>query len=176
MPTNITNVYPVQTAPLIPEKFQGMIISLMNRQYRFCAFEPMTGTTPVEAGVFVTGAVDVLGNTIVTKPIVAGAKILGVTLLNFQRILTWDVAQNCFLYPPNTIVSLLEEGDTVMYAETAVDVADPVYFRVSANAALTRIGAVTNATGVGLDLSPRAKFLEKTSAPGLVRVSIADII
>lgn len=176
MPTSINNNYAVTTAPLYPERFLGMLISLMGRQYRFCAFEPIAATD-IEAGVLVSGVIDALGTTNVSKPTTPGAKILGVTLLNFQRVLTWDAALGAFKYPAFSMVSLIEEGDIVMYAESAVDVADPVFYRIAVNGALTRIGALTNVAGVGLEPAPaNMKFLEKITAAGSVRVSLPDII
>jgi hypothetical protein len=176
MPTSINNVYPVTTPPFVPEKFQGMIISLMGRQYRFCAFEPLAAVD-LEAGVFVTGTTDALGNFNVQKPTSTAAKILGVTLLNFQRVLTWDASLGVFKYPAFSMVSLVEEGDIVMYSEVSVDVGDSVYFRHTVNGGLNRIGALANVAGTGLDLAPAGtKFLEKTTSPGLVRVSLPDII
>jgi len=176
MALNLQPIYSVNTPPLYPERFQGMIISLMMRQYRFCAFEPLAGE-PLECGVFVTMTSNTtLGFETVSKPTVAGAKIFGASLLNFQRVLNWDATQKVFSYPQGTIVSLLEEGDMVMYAERPAEIGDPVHNRYAADGAFTRLGALSNAPGAGLDPVPGAKFLERVTSPGLVRVSLPDII
>lgn len=175
MATSINLSYNVNTPPIVPEKWQGQLISLAGRQYRFSTFEPYA-SGDLEAGVFVTIATDALGVNRVSKPTTTGAKIVGVTLLNFQRVLSWDSVLSAHKYVSGDIVSLIEEGDIVMYAEVAVDIGDPVYLRHTVDTGLTRIGALGKAAGTGKDLVPNAKFLEKTSAPGLVRVSLIDII
>jgi hypothetical protein len=175
MATGINLTYNVNTAPIVPEKWQGQIISLIGRQYRFSTFEPLANGA-LEAGVFVTGSVDSLGVLNVSKPTTAGTKILGVTALNFQRFLTWDSVLNCFNYADKDIVTLVQEGDIVMYAEVAVDIGDPVFLRHTSDTGLTRIGALSKTSGTGKEAIPGAKFLEQTSAAGLVRVSLPDLI
>jgi hypothetical protein len=174
MPTGINLTYSVNTPPITPDKWQGQIISLAARQYRFSSLEPFSNGV-LECGVVVTGTVDALGVMKVAKPTSTGQRILGVSLLNFQRLLTWNNA-GYFQYPDNDLVTLVTEGDIVMYAEVAVDPGDPVWFRHTASGGNTRIGALGKATGTGLDALPGAKFLDKTSAAGLVRVSLNDLI
>ena len=175
MAPGINLTYAVNTPPIQPEKWQGQIISLMGRQYRFSSIEPLANGT-LEAGVVVTGTVNALGVMRVAKPTATGTRILGVSVLNFQRILTWDNTLSAFKYADGDMVTLIEEGDVVMYAEVAVDPGDPVWFRHTADGGLTRIGALGKATGTGKDLLPGAKFLDKTSAPGLVRLSLPDLM
>lgn len=175
MATGINLTYAVNTPPIQPEKWQGQIISLMGRQYRFSSIEPLADGV-LEAGVVVTGTVDALGVMRVSKPTATAARILGVSVLNFQRILEWDAVLNVFKYADDDMVTLIEEGDVVMYAEVSVDPGDPVWFRHTANGGNTRIGALGKATGTGLDLLSGAKFLDKTAAPGLVRVSLPDLM
>lgn len=175
MATGINLTYDVNTPPINSEKWQGQIISLMGRQYRFCSFEPIANGV-LEAGVVVTGAVDALGVMRVNKPNAANARVLGVSALNFQRVLTWNETLSVFQYADNDMVTLIVEGDIVMYSEVSVDPGDPVYFRHTADGNLSRIGALSNTTGNGKDLLPGAKFLDKTNGAGLVRVSLADLI
>jgi hypothetical protein len=165
--------YPVQTPPIVAPRTQGMVISLMNiAQMRYMAFEPFSpANSTIPCGVVVTGTTDAMGKTIVTQPTAPGSNLLGVTLWNQQRFLNWNAANGYFEYQANDLVSLLEEGDVIMYSEVAVDVGQPVYNRIAVNGALTRIGALSNAAGTGLELVPRARFLEK-SAPGLVRLHV----
>lgn len=174
MPTGINLSYNVNTPPITPDKWQGQIISLANRHFRFSTLEPFSNGV-LEAGVVVTGTVDSLGVLKVAKPTSTGQRILGVTLLNFQRLLTWN-STGYFQYPDNDLVTLVTEGDIVMYSEVAVDPGDPVFFRHTVNAGLNRIGALNKASGTGLDSLPGAKFLDKTAAAGLVRVSLSDLI
>lgn len=173
--TTTSGIYTVTTPPVPPVKFAGMVISLSGRQFRFSAFEPLAGEE-LEVGVFVSGVTSALGVTTVTKPTTTGAKILGFTYLNWQRPLVWDEALGTYKYTSGHMVSLLEEGDTVAYSEVAVNVGDDVFFRYGVDAGLTRIGALSNVAGTGKDPVARARFLEKTSAPGLVRISLPDII
>lgn len=175
MATGINLTYAVNTPPIQPEKWQGQIISLMGRQYRFSSIEPFSNGA-LECGVFVTGTVDSLGVMKVAKPTTANTRILGVSVLNFQRLLDWDSVLNCFKYKDNDMVTLIQEGDVVMYAEVAVDPGDPVFLRHTVDTGLTRIGALGKASGTGKEAVPGAKFLDKTSAAGLVRVSLPDII
>lgn len=163
--------YNVNTAPLAAPRTQGQVISLMNiDQMRYCAFEPFSsGELP--CGVVVTGTTNSMGKTTVTQPTSAGSLLLGVTIWNQQRILTYDNTLNVYKYRADDMVSLLEEGDIVMYSEVATEVGQPVYFRHTADAALNVIGAISNVAGTGLELLPRAKFLEKANA-GLVRVHV----
>lgn len=168
---NIQPKYNVNTPPIVAPRTQGQIISLMNiDQMRYMAFEPFSGSA-LPCGVIVTGSTNTMGKTIVSQPTATGTMLLGATIWNQQRILTWNNALSCYMYAADDMVSLLEEGDIVMYSEVAVDVGQPVYNRVVADAALNRIGALSNAAGTGLELVPRARFLEK-SAAGLVRVHV----
>lgn len=176
MATGINNQYTVNTAPINPQKFQGMVISLMPRAFRYSSFEPFT-TSELECGVFVTGESNAVGVFNVSKPTAAASKIFGVTLWeNGLHNYGYSEDLNAYTYLEDSQVSLLVEGDIVMYSETAVEVGDAVYFRHTADALLTRVGAVANAAGTGLEAVPGCKFLDTTTAPGLVRVSIADII
>lgn len=171
MANGINLEYPISTPPIQPEKWQGQIISLSPRKYRFCTLEPFSNGE-LEAGVVVTGEVDSLGFLRVNKPTTTGAKILGVTVLNFQRILLWDNDLNCFKYMNNDMVTLITEGDIVMFSESSANPGDPVYFRYAADVNLPTIGAISNTSGNGKDLLPGAKFLDKLSNPGLVRVGL----
>lgn len=165
-------LYTVNTPPLVTPRIQGMIISLMNiDQMRFCSFEPFTGAA-IPCGVVVSGTTNTMGKTIVNQPTAPGSNLLGVTLYNPQRILTWNNTSGYYQYAVDDMASLLEEGDVVMYSEVAVEVGQPVYNRIAVDAGLNRIGALSNVAGTGLELVPRAKFLEKTSSPGLVRVHV----
>lgn len=163
--------YAVNTPPLTPEKWQGMRISLMPHEERFCAFVPFADGL-LECGVFVNGTTDSLGRVSVKKPTASGAKILGFTTINFQRLLLWDNPLKVFKYQDDQEVTLLQKGDSVAYAEAPVDLGDTVWYRHTVDAALTRIGAIAPATGTGLALVPGCRVLEKKSSPGLVRISI----
>lgn len=167
-----TPQYLVQTPPLVAERALGMIISMIGRRYRFCAYEPFSNGL-LECGVFVSPTYDpVLYKTKVAKPTAAGGKILGVTILNFQRVMNYDAVLDAYVLPNDSLVSILEMGDIVMYTEVAVSVGDPVYFRYGVDTGKTRIGALSNVAGTGLDLYPNAQFLEAKTSPGLVRVNI----
>lgn len=164
--------YLTQSPPLVPERALGMIISMMGRRYRFCAYEPFSNGA-LECGVFVTSTYDaVLGKTKVAKPTAAGANILGVSILNFQRVMTYDGTLDAYILPNDSLVSLLEMGDIVMYAESPVNVGDPVFMRYAADTGKPRIGALANAAGAGLEARPGAQFLEVKTSPGLVRVDL----
>ena len=171
MATGINLNYNVNTPPISPEKWQGQLISLIGRKYRFSAFEPFSSGT-LEAGVFVTGIVDSLGVTKVSKPTTVDSPILGVSLLQFQRVLTYDDALGAYIYQDNDMVSLLVEGDIVMRTEAPVSVGDPVYVRYAVHSSLTRIGALNKESVTGNYLVPGAQFLESSSAAGLVKVAI----
>ncbi len=169
----LESTFPVQTPPIVAHRTQGMVISLMNiNQMRYMAFEAFSpSNVAIPCGVFLTGTTDAMGKTILTQPTAPGSNILGASIWNQQRFLNWNAVNGYYEYQPNDLVSLLEEGDIVMYSEVAVDVGQPVYNRIAVNGALTRIGGLSNAAGTGLELVPRARFLEK-SAPGLVRVHV----
>lgn len=164
--------YLVNTPPLVAPRTQGQVISLMNiDQMRFMAFEPFSGASGIPCGVVVSATTNTMGKTVVTQPTVAGQPLIGVTIWNQQRLLDYNSVLGQYVYKPDDLISLLEEGDVVMFSEIAVDVGQPVYSRLVADAALTRIGAISNTAGAGLELIPRAKFLEKSPA-GLVRVHV----
>ena len=174
MPVNVTNIYKVNTPPYSTDRHAGSLWSIMGRQFRYCAFEGVADVA-LPCGVFVTATKDALNNYRFKQLSGATDKIFGVSYLNTQRLLTWDDTNKVFMYSADDLVSLIEEGDIFMYAEAAVEAGDTVYSRYAADAALTRIGATAPAAGTGL-VQTTAKFLKSLTAPGIVPVSLADII
>lgn len=175
MATGISLTYNVNTAPYSSDRHIGTLWSIMGRQFRFCAFEGLA-ENDLTCGQFVTMVTDTLGINRF-KPLAAAAdKIFGVTYVNHTQLLLWNDTVKAFYYEKDKIVSLIEEGDVFMYAETAVGAGDPVFTRHTADGANTRIGALAGAAGVGLVQVPGAKFLKAKSAPGIVPISLPDII
>ena len=174
MSTNIINNYSVNTV-YSTERHQGSLASIISRQYRFCAFEPVADDL-LPCGVFVTLVADAMGNYRAKPLASANDKVYGVSFYNEQRILVWSDALKAFQYQKDDIVSLIEEGDIFMYSEVAVNIGDDVFARHTANGGLNRIGALANAAGTGLVAIPGAKFVKKTTSAGLTVVSLPDII
>lgn len=174
MAVNVGDGYGVDTV-YFSERNQGALWSIMHREFRFCAFEPIADDI-IECGVFVTLAVDALGVNRLRHLSATTDKIIGVTYLNTQRLLNYDSVLKAYTYAENDIVSLIEEGDLFMYSEVAVQVGDPVFTRFAVDGTKARIGAVANVAGAGLKDTGGSKFLKSLSTPGLVPVSISDII
>lgn len=175
MPTNPgVNQYTVNTE-FSTYRHPGSLASVISRQYRFCAFEPVADTA-LECGVFVTLTPDALGNYRAKHLAAATDKIYGVSYYNEQRIMDWSEPLKAFTYRQDDIVSLIEEGDIFMFAEVAVNAGDDVFTRFAPNGGLTRIGALTNVAGTGVVAVPRAKFLKRMTAPGITQVSLPDLI
>lgn len=74
---------------------------------------------------------------------------------------------------PFTMFSALYEGDIWVESEVAVDKDDDVYFRHTANGALSALGKVRNdADTANADQLTGAKFLRTTTAAGLVPIRL----
>lgn len=154
---------------------QGQWVDIYTNKNRYVNSQFMT-TALLEAGVFVssTGVQALYGSTLVAKPTAAGSKIVGVTQINPTKIYDWDDTLKVYRYRAGEQVSIATTGDIFMYAETPVEVGDKIYFRHTVDAAKTRIGAVTNAAGIGLELYAQAQFVERITAPGLVAVALLN--
>ncbi len=71
---------------------------------------------------------------------------------------------------PKATLNVLVKGRIVVKCETAAEVGDPVFVRYTTDGgspAFTQAGAVGNVTGTGrtLDLTKKARFLTKVTAP-----------
>jgi len=166
-----TPTYSVNTPPLTPDKIQGQIISLANRDYRYCSFEATAGAD-LPAGVFLTMVENALtGNTLVV-PSATGSKLFGVSIFRESLVMKYNDTDGYYYYEEGDPVSMIEKGDIVMYSETTSAIGDPVFVRHTADGGNTRIGAIANATGTGLDEVTWATYLDSLDAPGLVRVSL----
>ena len=174
MPTNLTNQYLINTE-YSTYRYPGTIGSIISRQYRFCAFE-CTALANLPCGVFVTMSADAMAGNKVKPLSAANDKVFGVSMYNGNIIYDFDAATQNYIYPKDSIVSLIEEGDVFMFAEKAVAAGDDVYARHTADAGNTRIGALSNAAGTGLVLIPGAKFLKAIASPGVTQVSLPDLI
>jgi hypothetical protein len=162
-----------------PARVVGNLVDIYDQRSRFVVSR-FTANTDLIVGAFAapiaTAASHPLyGYTRIEIPTATGAKIMGAVVINptkgFDHYV-WDETLGIWKYKAGKIVSLVTDVDLYMYSEVTVNVGDDVYFRHTANAGLTRIGALANAAGTGLDKHPTAKFIEKISAPGPVAVRL----
>jgi hypothetical protein len=165
--------YSVLTPPTAEDKRQGFLVSLYENRTRNVVVKA-TANSNLEVGVFVfNSGTDAMGKYAkLDKPTATGKNILGVSVFSRAFTLDWDEALKVHKYKQGSLMAYASTGTYYFYAEAPVDIGDKVFFRHTVNSTLNRIGAVTNATGTGLDAHPTAYFAEKITAPGLVAVTI----
>ena len=157
----------VQSAPQTRpwrEQYEGMIPSMSNKTLRYCAAEN------IAQGNMAYGSVvsRVLASPrLVTTPTATAARVSGIVVANLQRAPL--IVNNIMFVRAGEPVTVLEEGDIVMFSETAAKRGDQVFFRFAANAGLTRISAIAPAAGIGLDPLRGGVYLQDCP-PGLVWV------
>lgn len=111
-------------------------------------------------------------------PSATGGVFAGIPVLNDQ----WGQSEADMIaglppgYKPNQPIGLATFGDWWVYSEVAVNVNDPVYFRHTAAAAPNDvIGRYRNAATTGFDLIAKARFLDKSTGAGLVRINLGGL-
>jgi hypothetical protein len=165
--------YSVFTPSTVEDKRQGYVVSIYSTKTRQVVTKA-TANSAIEVGVFVFnfGTDPMGGFAKLDKPTVTGKNILGVSVFHRAFTLDWDNTLQAHRYKIGSLLAYASEGTYYMYSEVPVDIGDKVWFRHTVDAGKTRIGAVANATGVGLDAHPTATFAEKITAPGLVAVTL----
>lgn len=141
-----------------------------NYMARFTSSVPIACSVPV----INAGAHGLYGYTRVSPVTAAGQNILGIAHYNPTRVYDWDEANGWFVYKPGDLVSIITTGDFYGYAEKPVEVGDPVYVRIAADAAggFNRVYSYSNTAGAGLIVVPDTKFVERCSEPKKVGIGL----
>ncbi len=165
--------FQILTPPFEESKYQGNLCTVYDQRTRHVLAQSIA-KEELEVGVFITidGLHPLDQAAYVTKPRIDNQKILGMSVRNKVSILKWDAVLKCYKYPIGEEVNYATTGDWYMYSEIAVSKLDDVYYRITADGANTRIGALSNAAGTGLVKHPTAQFAEFISEPGLVAVTL----
>lgn len=137
------------------EQYEGMIPSLVNKTLRYCADENLA-LVNIPYGSVVSRVPT--SKFQVTQPTTAAAKIAGICVGNMQR--SPVIVAGVMNVRAGEPVTILENGDIVMHSEIAAKRGDQVYFRFAVDAGKTRIGAIANAAGIGLDPLRGGVFLQ----------------
>ena len=83
-------------------------------------------------------------------PDAAGNALAGVSMSDKSVPAIGGFGNNTTVYQSGAVVGVLEDGKVCLVAESAIAMADTLYFRHTANGALTTLGAVAGASGTGL--------------------------
>ena len=160
----------VQSAPQTRpwrEQYEGMIPSLVNKTMRYCAAENVAAVNMPHGSVVSR----VLASPrLVTQPTATAARVSGIVVANMQRVAIPINGVLCV--KAGDPVTVLEDGDIVMFSEVAAKRGDQVFFRFAVNAGLTRLGAIAPAAGIGLDPLRGGVYLQDCP-PGLVWIKYA---
>lgn len=156
---------PVTTLPW-KERFEGMIPNLVNKTLRYCSDEN-TASEPIPLGSVVCfDSAKVNGVKVATK---ADDVIRGIAVFNMQRVYDSD-ASGRLIYRKGDPVTILEDGDVIMYAEADTTSGKQVFFRGAVDAQKTHLSAIAVATGTGLFPLLGARTLETVKAGELIWV------
>lgn len=128
------------------EQYEGMIPNLVNKTMRYCADENLA-LVNIPFGSVVSRVV--ASKFQVTQPTAAASKVAGICVGNMQR--SPVTIGGVMHVKANDPVTVLEDGDIVMFSEVAGKRGDQVFFRFAVDAGKTRIGAIAPAAGIGLD-------------------------
>lgn len=145
------------------EQYEGMIPTLVNKTMRYCADENLA-LVNIPFGAVVSRVTS--SKFQVTQPTATAARIAGICVGNMQRSpITIGGVMHVRATDP---VTVLENGDIVMYSEAAGKRGDQVYFRYAVDAGRTRLSAIANAAGTGLDPLRGGIYLQDCTAGSLV--------
>lgn len=165
--------YSVHTYPAPPERIRGMFASTRPMNYRYCMIEGYVTDALLTVGTVTAVIQDTNGKNQFVQASTANNKVVGVSVLEFSKILEYDATNEVYQYPENSLPAIITQGDIIMQAETAVNVGDPVFYRVTADTApLDVLGLVAPAAGAGLVELPGARFLGNLDDAGLVVVGL----
>lgn len=160
----------VQSAPQTRpwrEQYEGMIPSLSPKTMRYCAAENVAQVNMPHGSVVSR----VLASPrLVTQPTATAARVSGIVVANMQRATIPINGVLCV--KAGDPVTVLEDGDIVMFSEVAAKRGDQIFFRFAVNAGLTRLGAIAPAAGIGLDPLRGGVYLQDCP-PGLVWIKYA---
>ena len=157
--------------------FPGMVASLITSDLRSTIPELTAGATAIcgtLCNITTNSTKLVIGNTFVTS----NTNPLGIIAFNPNRVYASNQANldNALIYTQGDPLTVLTQGDIVMFAEVAVNAGDPVFYRTATNgASLTIPNKVSNVTGTGVVALTGARFMQSTSAAGLVIVHIDNV-
>jgi hypothetical protein len=152
----------INTAPW-NEIYRGMIPNLVNKTLRYCANENTASESiPIGTVVGYDPAND--RKVIISKSV--NTRIRGIAVDNGQRI--YNVINGNMCYRIGDPVSILEEGDVVMYAESNVRSGDQVYYRYAPDGTKTNLSAVAGVGGTGLAPLLGGRFVQTVKAGSLV--------
>ena len=112
-------------------------------------------------------------------PSAAGTTIMGVAVKNDWNRLEVEPDDSGndqyerFYIPSGKVPYIMVEGEQTMYAEKPITVMNgQVYYRHTADGANTRLYTVSDTAGTGLEALGNCRFVELSSAPGIVWVEI----
>lgn len=159
-----------------PKGYEGMCASHSLQEIRSALQE----LTVAGTAIIYPGRACVMGANPgqINLPSATGGVFMGLAVLNDQ----WGQSEADLQaglapgYKPGQPIGLATFGDWFVYAEVAVNVNDPVYFRHTAAAAPNdAIGRYRNAATTGFDQVPKARFLDKSTGAGLVRINLGGL-
>lgn len=162
-----------------PARVVGRCVDIYESRTRFSVTR-FIAKTPIPVGCYIAPAAvtpvhPIYGFTSTEVPTAANARLMGMAVYN--RSLTFenyyfDEDLGLYVYKAGSVVTVATEGDYYQYAEVPVSPGFPVFYRIAADGAKNRIGAVSPVAGAGLVQHPRATFLENTTVPGAAAVKI----
>lgn len=86
-----------------------------------------------------------------------------------------NLAEDAIGYPPNSYVEYATEGDFIMWSETAANIGDAVYYRMTSSGGNTVLGRITktqDGTAANTPALPTLRYAETITAAGLVAVRV----
>lgn len=161
----------------LKDYFPGMLASLITTDLRSTIPELVAGSNAVcgtLCNVTTNSTNLVIGNTFVT----GNTNPLGIIVYNPNRIYSSNLTNldNALIYTEGDPLTVITQGDVVMFAEVAVKVGEPVFYRTATNgASLTIPHKVTNVTGTGVVALEGARFMQSITSAGLVVVHIDNV-